>query len=445
MTVIYQAYVRSFADSNGDGHGDLPGLRSRLDHLQWLGVDAVWLSPTFPSPNVDWGYDVSDYLAVHADYGSLDDLDGVISDARARGIDVWLDLVPNHTSDRHDWFTDRPEYYIWSPDIPNDWQSIFTGGAAWAYDARRKAYYMHQFAPQQPDLDWWNPDVRAEFDRIIRFWFDRGVRGLRIDVAHALIHDRELRDGIEYMRERPEAHEIYKHWQAIAREYDPTPTLMGESVVALEKMFAYYEGLDLPQNFDFCKAEFDIDELRPIVEEVERRVPDREPVWFGSNHDHSRLATRWGGGDERKTRAALFLLLTLRGSAILYQGDEIGLVDGSVPADRILDLATPSRDVERTPMPWTPSGEEWVDPWLPLADSSNNVEDQRADHDSTLHYVRDLIARRRGFAAAPYRSLASAKGVWAYARGTTTCVLNMTGDVVGHEGHTLQPWQGLIL
>ncbi len=445
MSVIYQAYVRSFADGNSDGVGDLLGVRSKLDHLQWLGIDVLWLSPTFPSPNVDWGYDVADYNAVHTDYGTLADLDALIAEACARGIDVWLDLVPNHTSDKHDWFTDCPEYYVWSNEIPNDWKSVFTLGPAWAYDSRRKAYYLHQFAPQQPDLDWWNDDVRAEFERILRFWFDRGVAGFRIDVAHALIKDRELRDGLKYLRERPEVHGIYREWQEIAKEYDPKRMLMGETVVPLDDLFAYYEGLDLAQNFDFLKSEFELDALRPIVEEFERRIPDRAPVWFGSNHDHSRLATRWARGDERKARAALFLLLTLRGSVILYAGDEIALTDGAVPDDRILDVATPTRDPERTPLPWTASGAEWIEPWLPLSDTSRNVAEQRADPDSTLNYVRSLIERRRAFANEPYRTLPSATGVWAYARGQTTCVLNMTGDIVGHEGRTLQPWQGLIL
>ena len=443
MSVVYQIYVRSFADSNGDGVGDLRGVTSRLDYLQWLGIDTVWLSPTFPSPNVDWGYDVSDYLAVHPELGTLADLEALIASARARGIDVWLDLVPNHTSDRHAWFTDRPELYVWSDDIPNDWRSIFTGDTAWSYDARRKRYYLHQFAPEQPDLDWWSPDVRDEFDRILRFWFDRGVAGFRVDVAHGLIKDRELRDGVRYMRERPEVHEIYKRWQAVAREYDPKPTLMGETYVALPKLRAYEQHLDLVQNFPFVNAEFEVGELRPIVEAVERSF--RAPVWFGSNHDHSRLATRWADGDERKARAALFLLLTLRGTALLYQGDEIALTDGAVPAKRVLDLADPPRDPERTPLPWTASGEEWRKPWLPLSDASRNIDDQRADPASTLAYVRDLIARRKDFAGTPYRTLRSAKGVWAYARGDTTCVLNMTRDAAVHEGRTLAPWETLIL
>jgi alpha-glucosidase len=445
MSVLYQIYPRSFADSNGDGIGDLPGVIAKLDHLAWLGVDAIWLSPTFPSPNVDWSYDVADYREVHADFGTLADLDALIAEARAKNIAVWLDLVPNHTSDHHAWFSDRPEYYVWSDHIPNDWKSVFTQGSAWQYDARRKRYYLHQFAPSQPDLDWWNPDVREEFDEILRYWFDRGVAGFRIDVAHALIKDRELRDGVEYLRERPEVHDIYRRWQGVAREYEPKPTLMGETVVSLDDLFAYYQALDLPQNFAFCKAEFELDELRPIVERVEREVPDRPAVWFGSNHDHSRLATRWAQGDERKARAALFLLLTLRGTALLYQGDELALEDGIVPAGRITDVADPPRDPERTPMPWTPTGDDWREPWLPLDDTTRNVEDQRADPASTLNYVRDLIQRRKEFAGAPYETLPSATGIWAYRRGPVTCLLNMTDDVAGHDGVVLEPWEGRIL
>jgi alpha-glucosidase len=444
--VIYQIYVRSFADSNGDGIGDLPGATGRLDYLEWLGIDTVWLSPTFPSPNVDWGYDVADYLGVHPDFGTHADLDSLITEARARGISIWLDLVPNHTSDHHAWFSDRPEYYVWSEAIANDWRSIFSGGSAWEYDARRRSYYLHQFAVEQPDLDWWNADVRAEFDRILRHWFDRGVAGFRVDVAHALIKDRELRDGVRYQRERPEVHEIYAGWQAIAREYDPKPMFMGETYVELPKLWAYAQHLDLVQNFPFLKAELTVEALQPIVELVEAKLPaGRDPVWCGSNHDHSRLATRWAEGDERKARAALFLLLTLRGSTVLYQGDELALLDGAVPAACTTDVADPPRDPERTPLPWTPTGSEWRGPWLPLADSRRNVEDQRADPGSTLNYVRALIAKRRAFADEPYVSLPSAGGIWAYARGDVTCLLNLTDDVAIHEGQVLEPWQGVIL
>jgi alpha-glucosidase len=439
--VVYQVYLRSFADSNGDGIGDLTGIAEHLDHLTQLGVDALWLSPVHPSPNVDWGYDVADYRAVHEDFGTLADYDALLAAASERNIHVWLDLVPNHTSDRHAWFTERPEYYVWSKTIPNDWTSVFTGKSAWQWHEGRQQYYLHQFAPQQPDLDWWNPDVRDEFDRILRFWFDRGVRGLRIDVAHALIKDRELRNGTKFMRERPEVHEIYADWQQIAAEYDPKPTLMGETYVPLEHMFAYYRHLDLAQNFPFVTAKFELKPLRRIVERTLAGIPaGKLPVWFGSNHDHSRLATRWAAGDERKHRAALFLLLTLPGIAILYQGDEIGLEDGAVPRDRVRDLATPPRDPERTPLPWTSGGEEWRRPWLPLSDTSRNVEGS-----TLLPYARDLIAARKQLGDESYERLESARGVWAYRRGGKTCLLNMTRRTKKQDGVRLGPWEGAIL
>ena len=400
-----------------------------------------------PSPNVDWGYDVADYLDVHADYGTLAGYDTLVADARARGIDVWLDLVPNHTSDRHGWFTDRPEYYVWSKDVPNDWRSVFTGGSAWTWDERRKRYFLHQFAPQQPDLDWWNDDVRDEFDSILRFWFDRGVRGLRIDVAHGLVKDRELRDGVGHMRNRPEVHDVYRRWQAVAAEYDPKPTLMGETyVLPLPELYPYWEHLDLAQNFPFVRADFELAQLRPIVEQTMAHLPPgRQAVWFASNHDHSRMATRWAGGDEAKHRAALFLLLTLPGVAILYQGDELGLEDGRVPRDRVVDLADPTRDPERTPLPWTRDGAEWVDPWLPLEDTSRNVEDQEADPGSILSYTRDLIRARRELDERSYETLPSPVGVWAYARGARSCVLNMTAVERVVDGEKLAPWEGRIL
>jgi alpha-glucosidase len=404
-------------------------VRGRLPYLASLGVDAIWLSPVHPSPNVDWGYDVADYLDVHPDFGTLAAYDELVADARAHGLDVWLDLVPNHTSDRHPWFAERPEYYVWADRVPNDWTSIFTGESAWRYDPRRGRYYLHQFAPEQPDLDWWSDDVRDEFDRILRFWFDRGVRGLRIDVAHGLIKDRQLRDGVEHMRCRPEVHEIFARWQRVAAEYDPRPVLMGETYVPLERMFGFWQHLDLVQNFDFLNAEFALSELRPIVERTMAALPDdRRACWFGSNHDHSRMATRWAHGNLDKHRAALFLLLTLPGTAILYGGDELGLEDGDVPDDRIVDLAEPPRDYERTPVPW------------------ERVEEQEHDPGSVLAWTRDLVRERRSFTDESYETLDSTtRWVWAYRRGERTCVINMTAARRLWEGRVLLPWECLIL
>ncbi len=403
-----------------------------------------------PSPNVDWGYDVSDYVDVHPDFGTLADLDDLIAEAARREIAIMLDLVPNHTSNRHRWFEELPDRYVWATEIPNDWKSVFTKGPAWTFDERRQLYYLHQFAPEQPDLDWWNADVRAAFEQILRFWFDRGVAGFRIDVAHALIKDRELRNGDRYLQNRPEVHEIYRRWQSIAGEYDPKRILLGETYIGLEQMVRFYgngtDELDLAMNFGLVNAPFEIGKVRRIVENTLRRLPPgATPLWFGSNHDHSRLATRWAAGDERKARAALFLLLTLPGAAILYQGDELALLDGRVTRDRVLDVATPTRDPERTPLPWTRSGAEWVDPWLPLVDTSRNVEDQQADPASTLNAVRTVIERRRSFAGTPYLPVQSSGTVWAYTRGDATCVVNLGETPARHDGSELAAWESRIL
>ena len=272
--VLYQLYPRSFADSNGDGIGDLPGITAKLEYLEWLGVDGIWLNPIHPSPNVDWGYDVSDYTGVHPDLGTLSDVDELVAEAARRNIRVLLDLVPNHTSDRHPWFRERPEYYVWADEVPNNWQSIF-GGSAWELDAERDRYYLHNFAREQPDLDWWNPDVRAQFEEILRFWFDRGVAGFRIDVAHALIKDRELRDELVaedrvFSMNRPETHEILRDWHELADSYDPPRSLVGEAYVLDLPTWAGYYGsgsdeLDLAFNFAFVHADLDAEQMRPIV------------------------------------------------------------------------------------------------------------------------------------------------------------------------------------
>ena len=465
--VLYHVYVRSFADANDDGIGDLAGVTSKLDYLRWLGVSGLWLSPTFPSPNVDWGYDVSDYLGVHPELGTLDDLDLLVREAGRRGIRILLDLVPNHTSDRHPWFRERPEYYLWVDEIPNNWRSIFTGGTAWRRDPERGQFYLHQFAPAQPDLDWWNPDVRSEFDRILRFWFDRGIAGFRIDVAHGLVKDRDLRDNTPYRdgdpvwverfgtwgdrsMHQPGTHDVFRSWRQLCDGYQPRRILVGETYVRdVESMASYYgsgeDELDLAFNFAFVHAELDADELRRVVEVTEAALPPGAwPVYTASNHDVGRLATRWAEDDDRKARAALFLLLTLRGTPFLYYGDELGLANGKVPAERILDVASPSRDPGRTPMPWTRAG-GWRDPWLPLADTSRNVEDQRSDLDSTLSYVRRLIELRRSFAGEPYETLPSRDGVWAYRRGPTSLAVNLTDEENEHAGVRLEPWSGAVL
>ena len=447
--VFYQVYPRSFADANGDGVGDLAGLTGKLDYLQWLGVAAVWLNPINPSPNVDWGYDVRDYTGVHPELGTLEDVDRLVAEAGERDIRVLLDLVPNHTSDQHPWFQERPDFYVWAEE-PNNWHAIFGGGSAWEFDEERGQYYLHNFAKEQPDLDWWNPEVRAEFERILAFWLQRGIAGFRIDVAHGLFKDRELRDEPEaervYSMNRPETHEVYRDWRRLADSFEPPRVLLGEVYVLDIPAWAGYYGsgsdeLNLAFNFALVHADLDADQMRAIVAETEAALPpDAWPCWIGSNHDVGRLTTRWCDGDEQLARCALLMLVTLRGTPSLYYGDELALPAGHVPPDRIRDVAVPSRDPCRTPMPWTREG-GWNDPWLPLEDTSRNVEDQRADPDSTLHFTRDLIALRKQLAelrSGAYTELPSPKGAWAWQRGESTVVaINLGSDATeigGVEG-----------
>jgi alpha-glucosidase len=465
--ILYQIYPRSFADASGDGVGDLRGIVDRLDHLEWLGVDGLWLSPVNPSPNADWGYDVSDYYDIHPELGTLADLDELIAQAERRGIRVVLDLVPNHTSDRHSWFVEarsarhspRRDWYVWR-DEPNNWVSIFDG-SAWTLDERTGQHYLHNFLPQQPDLNWWSDEVRDEFDRILRFWFDRGVAGFRIDVAHALVKDRELRDNtiagpdadirlrqlgqmLDRSMNQPEVHDIYRRWRRLARGYDPERILLGETyVIDLDRVASFYgeesDELHLAFNFAFVHAELEAAELRELVEGTEAVLPhDAWPVWTGSNHDVVRFPTRWADGDADRARAALTMLLTLRGTPVLYYGDELLLENVDVPREALRDPVglsrwpeDPGRDGCRTPMPWAP-GEGYgftrpgVRPWLPFGDhAGETVAEQRDDPDSALRLTRDLIALRRERAdlhTGTYASLDAPEGVWAWRRGERTAV-----------------------
>jgi alpha-glucosidase len=347
--VLYQVYPRSFADSDGDGIGDLRGVIARLDHLEWLGIDGIWLNPTMPSPNKDWGYDVADYCAVHPDLGTMEDLEALIAAAAERGIKVLLDLVPNHTSDQHAWFQDaltgrdarHRDFYVWAdpkPDgsPPNNWRSNF-GGSAWQLDEASGQMYLHNFLPEQPDLNWWNDEVRDAFDGILRFWYDRGIAGFRIDVTHAIIKDRELRDNPAatpddhqlvrdrgfrqvFSMNRPEVHDVLRRWRSLSSHQDPERILVGETyVLDLDHLIPFYGGgedeLHLAFNFIFVHAPLSADALRTVVEGMEEKLPARAwPVYTGSNHDAGRLATRWADGDERRARTALTMLLTLRGT-----------------------------------------------------------------------------------------------------------------------------------
>jgi len=515
--VLYQIYPRSFADSNADGIGDLPGLIDRLDHLEWLGVDGIWLNPIMPSPNDDWGYDVADYCAVHPELGDLDDVDRLVTEARRRGISVLFDLVPNHTSDRHPWFVEsrsahhspRRDFYVWAdprPDgsPPNNWLSAF-GGPAWTLEEASGQYYLHNFLPSQPDLNWWNEEVREAFDAILRYWYRRGIAGFRIDVAHALVKDRELRDNPpatehdhpevrrlgqrqRFNMNRPEVHDVLRRWRRLSEAEDPARVLLGEThVFDLDEWAAFYgsgeDELHLAFNFLFLHAPFCASALRAVVEGSESLLPPTAwPVWTGSNHDAGRLATRWAQGEEAKVRLALMMLLTLRGTPVLYYGDEIGLPEVAVGPERARDVrpgaeaAEEGRDPARTPMHWTSDpgagfAAATAGPWLPLGDyGSVNVAAQTDDPGSVLRLCRDLIALRRSvfeLRTGAYETVPSPPHTWVWRRGARiTVALNLSGTgsrVAGVAGVVrlstrrdrdgqrlretveLEPWEGVIV
>ena len=448
--VFYQIYPRSFQDSNGDGVGDLRGLIQRLDHLggtdRSLGIDAIWISPFYRSPMKDYGYDVSDYQDIDPIFGTLDDADALLREAHERGIKVIVDLVPNHTSDQHAWFQaarssrDDPkrDWYVWADPRPgggppNNWIAIFgKKRAAWTLDPASGQYYMHHFLPEQPDLNWRNEQVRKAIDDVMRFWLGRGVDGFRVDVAHGLMRDEQLRSNPRFRlwgRRNPrnwdldEVHEIHRRWRRVLDEY-PDRMAVGEvDPHGLERLVRYYgrdDELHMPFNFQFLEQPWKAEAFRGVVEKWERLLPAHAwPDYTLSNHDRSRAASRYG---LHRARVAAMMLLTLRGTPFIYYGEEIGMTDVPIPPERIVDVH--DRDPERTPMQWdaTPSaGFTAGAPWLPIAANAIqvNVAAQRDDPGSLLSFYRRLIALRRRSPAlrlGSYRSLPSPRGVFAFAR-----------------------------
>jgi alpha-glucosidase len=436
--VVYQIYPRSFQDSDGDGIGDLPGITSRLDHLRWLGVDALWISPIYPSPMADFGYDVSDYCGVHPMFGSLDDFDELLAEAHARGLKVILDFVPNHSSDRHPWFREsrssrddpKRDWYIWRDPAPgggppNNWLSNF-GGPAWTLDEATGQYYYHAFLPEQPDLNWRNPEVVEAMLDVLRFWLDRGVDGFRVDVIWHLIKDEEMRDNppnptwtpaerpydallTVHSTDQPEVHEVIARMRALVDGYDER-VLIGEIYLPVERLVAYYgedhSGVHLPFNFQLVLAPWDARHIAALIEEYEAALPEGGwPNWVLGNHDQSRIASRVG---RAQARVAAMLLLTLRGTPTIYYGDEIGMRDVEIPPGRVQDPFERNvpgigvgRDPERTPMQWDGSpgaGFTTGEPWLPIAGDhdEHNVEAERHDPRSMLSLYRALLTLRRG-------------------------------------------------
>ena len=443
--VVYQIYPRSFQDSNGDGIGDLAGIRQRLGYLEELGVDAIWISPFYPSPMADFGYDVADYCNVDEIFGTLADFDALLADAHGRGMKVILDFVPNHTSDQHPWFrqsrrsrdSDLRDFYIWRDSAadggpPNNWRSNF-GGLAWTRDEPKGQWYYHAFLPQQPDLNWRNPRVRKCMFDAMRFWLARGVDGFRVDVIWHLIKDAQFRHNPPnpawrpgdpesksvlqvYSCDRPELMETIADMRSVVAEFD-TPqssrVLIGEIYLPIERLVAFYapdeagaiKGVQLPFNFHLVSAHWQAAALADLIRRYDTAIPvNGWPNWVLGNHDQPRIASRIG---HARAALAAMLLLTLRGTPTLYYGDEIGMQDVDLPDEALRDpagLREPGkglgRDPERTPMPWDGTaggGFSNAEPWLPLgADHrERNVEAALRDTGSMLSLYRALLGLRR--------------------------------------------------
>jgi alpha-glucosidase len=431
--VIYQIYPRSFQDSNGDGIGDLAGIMARADYLSWLGVDAVWFSPFFVSPMVDFGYDISNFTDIDAAYGSLAEFDEMVAALHRRAIKVILDFVPNHSSNRHPWFLEsqssrksgKRDWYTWhnpSPggDPPNNWLSL-AGGPAWEFDGTTGQYYLHSFLKEQPDLNWLNPAVREAMHGVMRFWLDRGVDGFRIDAIGCLAKDPQFHDNppnpnfhegdAPFQRQilvnsanRPEVMDRIAEMRSVADRYGGK-VLIGETYLKPAELAAYYgqngNGLDLPFNFNLLWTPWRPAAIEEMIETYEAALPQGAwPDWVLGNHDQSRIASRLG---EAQARIAMMLLLTLRGTPFLYYGDELGLPNIVIPKDSLRDSFGPGsggRDPERCPMPWdeTPRGGFTTgEPWLPIGSDrpGRSVEAQRDDKHSMLAFTRALLSLRR--------------------------------------------------
>jgi alpha-glucosidase len=502
--VMYQVYPRSFADGNGDGEGDLPGLRSRLPYLADLGVDGLWISPWFPSPMADGGYDVSDFCDIHPMFGTLEDADALVREAHDLGLRVIIDLVPNHTSDQHPWFLaavaggreapERSRYFFrdgrgeGGGEPPNNWISAF-GGPAWSRvtepDGTPGQWYLHLFAPEQPDLDWSNPQVLSDFDDVLRFWFDRGVDGLRIDAAPAMSKKEGLPDadygGVLQFRtvdwdDNPHwdvdtVHSIFRRWRAIADTYDGDRVFVAEAVVSTAERLSRYlrpDEMHTAFNFPYLKGPWEAKALREVIDAtLASFAPQGIPsTWVLTSHDEIRPVTRYGRrttssyfitdgeGEEsdlelgtRRARAAAMLMLALPGGSYIYQGEELGLPNVDDLPDEVLQDpmfvrsggAMRGRDGCRVPLPWAgtepPFGfsPEGVRTWLPQPSSWRDLTVEAEDNDPTamLALYRQALRLRRELPALPESGLTwrtSAKGVLDFDRGPALrCIVNLSG------------------
>jgi alpha-glucosidase len=435
--IIYQIYPRSFQDSNNDGVGDLNGIRQRLSYLTWLGVDAIWISPIYPSPMTDCGYDISDYCGIDPVFGTLSAFDELLREAHQRGLKVILDFVPNHTSDQHPWFIEsrssginrKRDWYIWrdgKPDgqPPNNWISQF-GGPAWTFDSHTGQFYLHSFLSQQPDLNWRNPQVCDAMLRVLQFWLGRGVDGFRVDVLWLLIKDADFRDNPPnpnyrpnqpaidrylslYNSDQPEIHELVAKMRSVLDAYSDR-VLIGEIYLPFSRLVAYYgenlEGAQLPFNFALIHAAWNANEIAGLISDYEKALPRGGwPTWVLGNHDQPRIAARVG---TQQARNAAMLLLTLRGTPTMYYGDEIGLGRVPIPQNLVQDLWEKNepglgvgRDPWRSPFQWDATyaaGFTMGTPWLPVDPNyrQQNAAALKSDPHSLLCLYRRLIELRR--------------------------------------------------
>ena len=447
--VIYQVYPRSFQDTDGDGVGDLRGITARLDYLVGLGVDAIWISPIYPSPMADFGYDVADYTGVDRLFGTMEDFDVLLKAAHAKGLRVILDFVPNHTSDLHPWFVEsrssrsskKRAWYLWRDAampgddwkparerVPNNWVSQF-GGPAWGWDEGTQQFYLHSFLKEQPDLNWRNEEVREAMFAAMRFWLDRGVDGFRMDVLWLLIKDEAYRNNFGsavYNADQPETQEIVAEMRDVLDAYGPTMgegggsnrVLIGEIYLPLPELVRYYgaprdvlppkvpqlSGANLPFNFHLIQTQWAADAIAEVISTYEELLPvGAWPNYVLGNHDQSRLATRIGAA---QARAAAMLLLTLRGTPTMYYGDELGMTDVAIAPEQVRDPAARAggkgRDPERSPMIWVGAANAGrtapdATPWLPLVSDweTENAAAQSGEKKSMLMLYRKLLALRR--------------------------------------------------
>jgi alpha-glucosidase len=471
--IVYEIYSRSFQDSNGDGVGDLNGILERLDYLVQLGIDAVWLSPIYPSPMADFGYDVADYCGIDPVFGTMEDFDRLLAEVHRRDLKMILDFVPNHTSDQHPWFLEsrsscensKRAWYLWR-DEPNNWLSHF-GGSGWEWDETTKQYYYHSFLKEQPDLNWRNPAVQEAMFDVLRFWLRRGVDGFRVDVMWLMIKDEQFRDnppnpgyspgqpsnnrGLPlYNSNRPEVHELVARMRVVVDEYHER-VLIGEIYLPVEQLMTYYgkdlRGANLPFNFLLLQSAWSADAIAQIISEYDDALPAGAwPNWVLGNHDNTRIATRIGS---RQARIAAMLLLTLPGTLTMYYGEEIGMTNAPISPDKVQDPAEKNepglglgRDPERTPMQWDSSASAGFTtgrPWLPIGTdyAEVNVVALEQHEASILHLYRKLIdlrRRRRTLIDGRMQSVSADKSVLRYERrgegDRILMLLNMCMDPV---------------